>query len=142
MKISLTDTGKLKLEFTYHKFLVEAIKALADRKYDPSDHSWTIGFSTIEELNSILAVLASWNWPADQLNAIEIEAKAYYSAHGSSFTNEASQIAEFEARTKPTLNKLGQFLEQSYLDGKISQIEYGEYMRLINHLQIKDFIHK
>jgi hypothetical protein len=143
MKLTFDPTtGKLKLVFAYQRFLVEAVKDLRDRRYNPEEKTWTVGFQTVGELKAILALLAGQQWPADQLNLVEAEAIGWLSASVPSNDLIASQTAEFEAVVKPDLMKLAELLETLYLAGTINQAEYGRYIRIINHLSLKDFIHK
>ena len=131
-------SGKLLLKFDYRRFLVESIKELPDRKYNPVDKSWLIGFKTLEELNIILAMLAGNSWHADQLNSIELEARKWVTDNKSN--SASSNSSEYETIIVPDLNALARVLELDCLDGRITQDEYGRFMRIIQHLQIKDFV--
>lgn len=138
MKIEITAEGKLRLQFGYRRELVEAIKELPDRQYNPNEKTWLVGFDE-SNLQSILAMLAGNNWPADILNAAEAEAKEYLTKNPSATTlteNEFTQVV------KPTLIMLGEIVLDAYVAGKINQKEQIEMLNLINHISLRDFITK
>jgi hypothetical protein len=136
MKAEITPDGKLKLEFAYRKEMVEAIKELPERRYNPESKSWTIGFDE-SNLGSILAMLAGNRWPTELLDKIETEAKEYLKTH-----QPEGDADEFETKIKPPLMKMADLVLEAYMEGKISNIEQVEMLALINHLSLKDFITK
>lgn len=138
MKIEVDqNTGKFKLAFGYKKELVEAIKGLPDRRYNPNTKEWTVGFDE-SNLGEIMAILAGNNWPNEMLNQAEKEAKEYLAKNPA----ESLTSNEFEALVKPMLQLLGEIVIDAYKADKINQKEQAELIDIINHISLKDFITK
>lgn len=138
MKIDLDPiSGKLVLQFGYRRELVEAIKSLPDRRYNPENKSWSVGFDE-SSLGELLAILAGNNWPQDVLNKAEADCKEYLGQHPVQQLSER----EFLVKIKPPLILMGELVVSAYLDGKITQLQQSEMLNIINHLSLKDFIHK
>lgn len=138
MKIELDPkSGKLRLEFAYRKEMVEAIKSLPDRHYNPNDKSWTVGFDKAG-LKEILGLLAGNNWPADLLDTVEQQATEFLKSQPEKVGLTADQFTE---KVKPVLMRMGELIVVAYVEGKIDQAEQGKMLDIINHLSLKDFIH-
>ena len=138
MKIELDQiSGKLKLQFYYKKELVDAIKSLPDRMYNPEDKTWSIQVSDEKALNELLAILAGNNWPQATLNAIEVEYKSYLALHPPQMTESG-----FQTKIKPPLQLMGALVIEAYLANRITDIEQKQILDILNHLSLKDFIHK
>src|ERR1700745_4044595 len=137
LSISLID-GKLKLSFPYQKDLIDEIKNLPDRKYNPTDHSWLVGFSNYS-LTSIIDLLAKYNWPADVLNSIEAECKTYLSSLPSGITNTPTK-EEFETKIKPPIMLMAELVLAAYMRDEISNADQIEMINILTHLSLKDFI--
>lgn len=126
--------AKLKLAFGYKKELVDAIKELPDRQYNPNDKTWAIGFDS-SNLGAILAMLAGNNWPQDQLDKAETACKEYLATFGA----ETSEF-EFSEAIKPPIIRLGELVVDAYVRGDITQAEQIGMLNILNHISIKDFI--
>lgn len=139
MKISLDKSkGKLVLAFSYKKELVEAIKELPDRQYNPNTKEWTVGFDN-SNLQTILAMLAGNNWPPEMLTQVETDAKLYLNEQKDNAPDTITE-KEFTQNIKPPIVKIGELVLAAYLEGKITQAEQNQMLEIINHLSIKDFI--
>lgn len=137
MKITLDETsGRLNLSFGYNKDLVNAIKDLPIRSFDPDTKSWWIGFDE-SNLSDIIDLLARFNWPPDLLNDTEKQAKAYLASIPS--PNRMPRI-QYEESVKPYLIQIGELIVSAYMDNRIDQAEQSAMLDIINHISLKDFV--
>lgn len=120
------------LQFSYSKSLVDAVKSLPVRTYNPETNEWLVGFDR-GILPQIIALLRSNTWDPTQLDAIEAECIAY-------LDSKPQDEPVFDVIIKPTITQLASLVESCYLDGKINQQQQMEMIHLLNHLTIKDFI--
>ncbi len=129
MTIELDKTkGKLKLIFAYRKELVEAVKSLPDRAYNPNDKSWSVGFDETN-LSEILALLAGCGWESRRLDEVEVQARAYLQQN-------VGKVADFRS----PIIKLGELVIAAYIRGDITQGDQILMLSLLNHLSLKDFV--
>lgn len=133
-------TGKLKLGFAYRAQLVNSIKELADRSYNPETKQWLVGFANDKQLREIMAMLAGNYWPNDQLYAAESAAQAYLASIPTPTPSDPSD--DLPEAIKTPLIRIGDLILAAYLAGSIDQTEQVTLLSLINHLSLKDFINK
>ena len=143
MKIEFSKSGKMILQFPYNKELVEAVKGLPDRRYNPEEKTWTIGYDA-QTLNEILALLAGNRWPADILNAAETKAKEYLSKRPipdptAPATSEVTQ-SEFDDELHPLLLLMADLANEAYMAGRIDNAQSVKIIEMCNHLVLRDFI--
>jgi hypothetical protein len=131
MKITLDPhLARLNLQFNYNQRLIEAIKAMPDRSYDPASRTWSVGFDE-SNLEAILAMLSGFGWPQEAINEARREATEFLAKLPSAVNPSSSQSIE---------QRLGQLIVDAYIDGKISQEEQGQMIELLNNFSLTGFV--
>ena len=141
-KIDFTKSGKMILQFGYSKSLVEAIKELPDRRYNPEEKTWTVGYDQ-SNLGEIFAILAGNNWPQELLNPAEAKAREYLKARPAPELGapvaEVTQ-SEFDDELHPLLHLMSELANEAYLAGRIDNTKSVKIIEMCNHLVLRDFI--
>lgn len=141
MKILLDPiTGNISFQFHYNKDLVQAIKSLPERRYDPETKVWSFPANK-HSISEFISILKAFNCDPALISQTETECNNYLAEHSSEEILDSSNTnQEFETKIKPTIMRLGELVLACYLEGKISNNEQVKMIDLINHISLKDFI--
>ena len=130
-------SGRLLLTFQYSKPMVDAIKDLPDRVYDPTMRQWSVGY-TNDTLKGIFDVLAHWFVLVDTsyLNSLEAQCRALLVTE----KNSESLSVNLPPAIRSPLMLAGVLIVEAYTSGRITQNEQSAILEIFNHLSIKDFV--